>query len=181
MSNNKRARTVFAKKPSCRDGIALGDDSCADRLRAGSLLSRTAQAAQPAQDRSGRATRNRSLRPRSLQDGCRRAVERIEITGTRIPQVNVEGPSPVHHAERAGHQARRPRQGRGSAQSVCPRSTPAREHEFERLHRDGERQPAQPRPDPQTSCSSTAAVYPGQPRVPVPILCGRPQTRSRRR
>ena len=63
MSNNKRARTVFAKKSSV----------VATEIALAMLAAQIAYAQQPAAEQ----------------------VERIEITGSRIPHVNVEGPSPV--------------------------------------------------------------------------------------
>src|SRR5882724_1071122 len=86
MSNNKRARTVFAKKPSVvATEIALAMIA-AQIAYAQQPPEQTAQAAQPAQTAQA---------AQPARTAATEQVERIEITGTRIPQVNVEGPSPV--------------------------------------------------------------------------------------
>src|SRR5260221_11720772 len=86
MSNNKRARTVFAKKPYVvATEIALAMIA-AQIAYAQQPPEQTAQAAQPAQIAQA---------AQPARTAAAEQVERIEITGTRIPQVNVEGPSPV--------------------------------------------------------------------------------------
>ena len=77
MSNNKRARTVFVKKSSV----------VATEIALAMMAAQIAYAQQPPQQAAPAAQPARTA--------AAEQVERIEITGTRIPQVNVEGPSPV--------------------------------------------------------------------------------------
>jgi len=77
MSNNKRARTVFVKKSSV----------VATEIALAMIAAQIAYAQQPPQQAAPAAQPARTA--------AAEQVERIEITGTRIPQVNVEGPSPV--------------------------------------------------------------------------------------
>jgi iron complex outermembrane receptor protein len=73
MSNSKRARTVFVKKSSV----------VATEIALAMMAGQIAYAQQPPEQAAPART------------AAAEQVERIEITGTRIPQVNVEGPSPV--------------------------------------------------------------------------------------
>src|SRR5260221_520846 len=95
MSNNKRARTVFVKKSS----VVATEFALA--LRAAQIASAQhpperpappqqppAQAAQPAAQVAQPAAQ--------VAQQTAEQVERVEITGSRIPQVNVKGPSPVN-------------------------------------------------------------------------------------
>jgi len=78
MSNNKRARTrVFAKKSSV----------VATEFALAMMAAQIVYAQQPPEQGAPAAQPGRTA--------AAEQVERIEITGTRIPQVNVEGPSPV--------------------------------------------------------------------------------------
>src|SRR5206468_10092010 len=77
MSNNKRARTVFVKKSSV----------VATEIALAIMAAQIAYAQQPPEQAAPAAQPARTA--------AAEQVERIEITGTRIPQVNVEGPSPV--------------------------------------------------------------------------------------
>src|SRR6266705_3590786 len=77
MSNNKRARTVFVKKSSV----------VATEIALAMLAAQIAYAQQPPEQAAPAAQPARTA--------AAEQVERIEITGTRIPQVNVEGPSPI--------------------------------------------------------------------------------------
>ena len=74
MSNNKRARIVFAKKSSV----------VATEIALAMMAAQIAYAQQPPEQAAQPA-----------RTAAAEQVERIEITGSRIPQVNVEGPSPV--------------------------------------------------------------------------------------
>ena len=95
MSNNKRARTVFAKKPSVvATEIALAMIA-AQIAYAQQPPEQTAQAAQPAQTAQAAQPAQIAQAAQPARTAAAEQVERIEITGTRIPQVNVEGPSPV--------------------------------------------------------------------------------------
>ncbi len=77
MSNNKRARAVFVKKSSV----------VATEIALAMLAAQIAYAQQPLEQAAPAAQPARTA--------AAEQVERIEITGTRIPQVNVEGPSPI--------------------------------------------------------------------------------------
>src|SRR5258708_6052069 len=95
MSNNKRSRTtVFAKKSSVvATEIALA-------LLAAQIAyaqQPAEQAAPPQQPPAQAAPQQQPAAPAAqpARTAAAEQVERIEITGTRIPQVNVEGPSPV--------------------------------------------------------------------------------------
>src|SRR5207249_7599533 len=77
MRKNKRARTVFVKKSS----VVATDIAVA--IMGGQI----AYAQQPPEQAAPAAQPARTA--------ATEQVERIEITGTRIPQVNVEGPSPI--------------------------------------------------------------------------------------
>src|SRR5882762_1070434 len=74
MSNSKRARTVLVKKSSV----------VATEIALAMMAAQIAYAQQPPEQAAQPA-----------RTAAAEQVERIEITGTRIPQVNVEGPSPV--------------------------------------------------------------------------------------
>src|ERR1044072_2262713 len=77
MSKNNRARTVFVKKSSV----------VATEIGLAMLAAQIAYAQQPPEPAAPAAQPARTA--------AAEQVERIEITGTRIPQVNVEGPSPI--------------------------------------------------------------------------------------
>src|SRR5438094_5599819 len=77
MSKNNRARTVFVKKSSV----------VATEIALAMMAAQIAYAQQPPEQAAPAAQPARTA--------AAEQVERIEITGTRIPQVNVEGPSPV--------------------------------------------------------------------------------------
>src|SRR6267378_2836336 len=95
MSNNKRARTVFAKKPSVvATEIALAMIA-AQIAYAQQPPEQTAQTAQPAQTAQAAQPAQIAQAAQPARTAAAEQVERIEITGTRIPQVNVEGTSPV--------------------------------------------------------------------------------------
>src|SRR5256885_3250828 len=76
MSNNKRARTVFVRKSSV----------VATEIALAMMAAQIAYAQQPPEQAGAQPARTAAAAEQ---------VERIEITGSRIPQVNVEGPSPV--------------------------------------------------------------------------------------
>src|SRR5256885_6920794 len=91
MSNNKRARTVFVRKSSVvATEIALA-------MMAGQIAYAQQPPEQPASPQQApvlQAQATPAAQPARTAAAAEQ-VERIEITGTRIPQVNVEGPSPV--------------------------------------------------------------------------------------
>ncbi len=77
MSKNKRARTVFVKKSSV----------VATEIALAMMAAQIAYAQQPPERAAPGAQPARTA--------AAEQVERIEITGTRLPVLNVEGPSPV--------------------------------------------------------------------------------------
>src|SRR6266581_2534652 len=77
MSKNKRARTVFVKKSSV----------VATEIALAMMAAQIAYAQQPPERAAPGAQPARTA--------AAEQVERIEITGTRLPALNVEGPSPV--------------------------------------------------------------------------------------
>src|SRR5206468_1178951 len=77
MSKNKRARTVFVKKSSV----------VATEIALAMMAAQIAYAQQPPEQAAPGAQPARTA--------AAEQVERIEITGTRLPALNVEGPSPV--------------------------------------------------------------------------------------
>src|SRR5712692_249796 len=81
MSNNKqqRARAVFAKKSSV----------IATEIALALMAAQIAYAQQPPEQAAPRQ------QPAAQPVRTAEQVERIEITGTRLPALNVEGPSPV--------------------------------------------------------------------------------------
>src|SRR2546422_7467959 len=81
MSNNKpqRARTVFAKKSSV----------IATEIALALMAAQIAYAQQPPEQAAPQQ------QPAAQPVRTAEQVERIEITGTRLPALNVEGPSPV--------------------------------------------------------------------------------------
>src|SRR5712691_2118525 len=81
MSHNKqqRARTVFAKKSSV----------IATEIALALMAAQIAYAQQPLEQAAPQQ------QPAAQPVRTAEQVERIEITGTRLPQINVEGPSPV--------------------------------------------------------------------------------------
>src|SRR5256885_3083237 len=91
MSNNKRARTVFVRKSSVvATEIALA-------MMAGQIAYAQQPPEQPAPPQQAPVVQQAQATPAAqpARTAAAEQVERIEITGTRIPQVNVEGPSPV--------------------------------------------------------------------------------------
>jgi len=91
MSHNKqqRARTVFAKKSSV---IATEIALALIAAQIAYAQQPPEQAAPPQQPPEQAAPQQQ---PAAQPVRTAEQVERIEITGTRIPQINVEGPSPV--------------------------------------------------------------------------------------
>src|SRR6266852_5839739 len=90
MSNNKRARTVFVKKSSV----------VATEFALALMAAQIAYAQQPPEQAAPPQQPPAQAQPAApaaqpARTAAAEQVERIEITGTRIPQVNVEGPSPV--------------------------------------------------------------------------------------
>src|SRR6267378_2268075 len=83
MSNNKpqRARTVFAKKSSV----------IATEIALALMAAQIAYAQQPPEQ----AAPQQQPAAQPARTAAAEQVERIEITGTRIPQVNVEGATPI--------------------------------------------------------------------------------------
>src|SRR5258705_4386570 len=95
MSNSKRARTVFVRKSSVvatEFALAL----MAAQIAYGQQP--PDQAAPPQQPPAQAAPQQQPTAPaQPAAQPVRTAeqVERVEITGSRLPQLNVEGPSPV--------------------------------------------------------------------------------------
>jgi len=84
MSNSKRARTVFVKKSSV----------VATEFALALMAAQIAYAQQPPEQAAPpQQPPAQAAQPAAQQTA--EQVERVEITGSRIPQVNVEGPSPV--------------------------------------------------------------------------------------
>src|SRR5437879_13378201 len=87
MSKNKRARTVFVKKSS------VAPTEIALAMMAAQIAYAQQPPEQAAPPQQPAARRQPGAQP--ARTAATEQVERIEITGTRIPQVNVEGPSPI--------------------------------------------------------------------------------------
>jgi outer membrane receptor protein involved in Fe transport len=87
MSNNKRARTVFVKKSSV----------VATEFALALMAAQIAYAQQPPEQAAPQQQPPEQAAPQQPAQPARTAeqVERVEITGTRLPALNVEGPSPV--------------------------------------------------------------------------------------
>src|SRR5713226_6136686 len=87
MSNNKRARTVFVKKSSV----------VATEFALALMAAQIAYAQQPPQQAAPPQQPPAQAAPAAqpARTAAAEQVERIEITGTRLPALNVEGPSPV--------------------------------------------------------------------------------------
>src|SRR3977135_726061 len=97
MSNNKRqrARAVFAKKSSViATEIALALIA-AQIAYAQQPPEQAAPPQQPPEQAAPQQQPAAPAQPAAQPVRTAEQVERIEITGTRIPQINVEGPSPV--------------------------------------------------------------------------------------
>src|SRR5882762_11202381 len=92
MSNNKqqRARAVFAKKSSV---IATEIALALIAAQIAYAQQPPEQAAPPQQPPEQAAPQQQQPAPQPTRTA--EQIERVEITGSRIPQVNVEGPSPV--------------------------------------------------------------------------------------
>src|SRR5882762_2621390 len=93
MSNNKpqRARTVFAKKSS----VIATEIALALMAAQIAYAQQPPEQAAPQQQPPEQAAPQQQPAAQPARTAAAEQVERIEITGTRIPQVNVEGPSPV--------------------------------------------------------------------------------------
>src|SRR3981189_1784047 len=85
MSNNKRARTVFVKKSSV----------VATEFALALMAAQIAYAQQPPEQAAPPQQPAAQQQPAPQPTRTAEQIERVEITGSRIPQVNVEGPSPV--------------------------------------------------------------------------------------
>src|SRR5438128_11921573 len=87
MSHNKpqRARTVFAKKSSV----------IATEIALALMAAQIAYAQQPPEQAAPQQQPAAPAQPAAQPVRTAEQVERIEITGTRLPALNVEGPSPV--------------------------------------------------------------------------------------
>jgi len=93
MSNSKRARTVFVKKSSV----------VATEFALALIAAQIAYAQQPPEQSAPQQQPPEQAAPRQQPAAQPAAqpvrtaeqVERVEITGSRLPQLNVEGPSPV--------------------------------------------------------------------------------------
>src|SRR5258706_2407077 len=90
MSNNKRARTVFVKKSS----VAATEFALAWIAAQIAYAQQPPEQAAPPQHPPGQAAP--AQQPAAAQPvRTAEQIERVEITGSRLPQLNVEGPSPV--------------------------------------------------------------------------------------
>jgi iron complex outermembrane receptor protein len=85
MSNNKRARTVLVKKSSV----------VATEFALALMAAQIAYAQQPPEQAAPPQQPAAQAQPAAQPVRTAEQVERIEITGTRLPALNVEGPSPV--------------------------------------------------------------------------------------
>src|SRR3981189_2686985 len=89
MSNSKRARTVFVKKSS----VVATEFALALMAAQIAYAQQPPEQAAPPQQPPEQAAPQQQPPPRPPRTA--EQIERVEITGSRIPQVNVEGPSPV--------------------------------------------------------------------------------------
>src|SRR6267378_1220146 len=93
MSNNKpqRARTVFAKKSS----VIATEIALALMAAQIAYAQQPPEQAAPQQQPPEQAAPQQQPAAQPARTAAAEQVERIEITGTRIPQVNVEGATPI--------------------------------------------------------------------------------------
>jgi outer membrane receptor protein involved in Fe transport len=91
MSNNKRARTVFVKKSS----VVATEFALALMAAQIAYAQQPPEQAAPPQQPPAQAAPQQQPAAQPARTAAAEPVERIEITGTRIPVVNVEGPSPI--------------------------------------------------------------------------------------
>ena len=85
MSNNKRARTVFVKKSSV----------VATEFALALMAAQIAYAQQPPAEPGAQAPAQAAQPAAQVAQQTAEQIERVEITGSRLPALNVEGPSPV--------------------------------------------------------------------------------------
>jgi len=91
MSNSKRARTVFVKKSS----VVATEFALALMAAQIAYAQQPPEQAAPPQQPPAQAAQPAAQAAQPAAQQTAEQVERVEITGSRIPQVNVEGPSPV--------------------------------------------------------------------------------------
>src|SRR5437899_11573976 len=91
MSNNKRARTVLVKKSS----VVATEIALALMAAQIAYAQQPPEQAAPPQQPPEQAAPQQQPAAQPARTAAAEQVERIEITGTRLPALNVEGPSPV--------------------------------------------------------------------------------------
>jgi outer membrane receptor protein involved in Fe transport len=91
MSNNKRARTVFVKKSS----VVATEFALALMAAQIAYAQQPPDQAAPPQQPAAQPAPQQQPAAQPARTAAAEQIERVEITGTRIPQVNVEGATPV--------------------------------------------------------------------------------------